>query len=298
MTAVALLLALQTTAAQTPTLAAVLQRAGDYVAAFHRQLTGIVAEEHYLQIATTPPMKPLNLPTIQRRELRSDLLLVNVAGTSTWLEFRDVYEVDGQPVRDRSDRLTSLFLNASPNAERQIRSILAESARYNVGSIQRTVNTPVFPLAFLEPAVRPHFRFFRSSDRRPAPAKAGIPDGSAIANPFRVAAEVWVIRFEEAKRPTIIKTFNDRDLPSHGRFWIEPDSGRVLMSEVIAEDRTVRGTLTVSYQSEPLLGMLVPVAMRERYEGRRTKAVVDATATYGRFRQFQVNVNEQFLLKK
>jgi hypothetical protein len=33
-------------------------------------------------------------------------------------------------------------------------------------------------------------------------------------------------------------------------------------------------------------------------EGRRTKALVEAAATYGRVRQFQVNVNEQFLSKK
>jgi hypothetical protein len=285
-------------AAPEPTLSDVLERAGHYVAAFHRQLTGIVAEEHYVQDARMPAVRPLNLGTLEHRELNSDLLLVNVTGTTTWLEFRDVFAVDGQPVRDRSDRLTRLFLDRPADAGDQIRAIQDESARYNVGSIQRTVNTPMFPLAFLEARNRSRFKFFRTNDRLPAIAKIELPPGSAIAAPFRAAATAWVIRFEERARPTIIHTLNERDLPSHGRFWVEPDTGRVLMSEVIAEDRAVRGTLTVSYQSEPLLGMLVPAAMRERYEGRRTKVLVDAVATYGRFRQFQVTVDEKFLLKK
>jgi len=288
-------------AAQKPaklTLDVVLERAGNYVIAFHKQLQGIVAEEHYVQDARTPPQSRTGRGSFDHRELESDLLLVNVAGSSTWMEFRDVFAVDGSPVRDRTDRLMKLFMSPSATFPAQVQAILEESARYNVGSIERTVNTPVFPLGFLQAASRPRFRFFQTNDRLPAAARVEVPVGSAIAAPFRAPAEAWVVRFEEKTRPTVIHTMGDHDLPSHGRFWIEPDGGRVLMSEVIAEDRNVRGTLTVSYQSEPLLGMLVPVAMRERYEGRRTKALVDATATYGRFRQFQVNVDEKFLLKK
>ena len=41
--------------AQQETLAAVLDRAGRYVVEFHRQLSGIVAEEHYLQEVKRSP---------------------------------------------------------------------------------------------------------------------------------------------------------------------------------------------------------------------------------------------------
>ncbi len=37
------------------------------------------------------------------------------------------------------------------------------------------------------------------------------------------------------------------------------------MSELIAEDRTVHATIDVSYQSEPVLDLLVPIEMRETY---------------------------------
>ena len=62
------------------------------------------------------------------------------------------------------------------------------------------------------------------------------------------------------------------DIFSRGRFWIEPASGRVLMSEMITENDDVRGQINVSYQSEPLLGLLVPIEMRERYTKPRLQS--------------------------
>lgn len=114
---------------------------------------------------------------------------------------------------------------------------------------------------------------------------------------FRTRAKIWAVEFEERRRDTLIKTARLRYLPSQGRFWIDPFTGRVLMSELIAKNRAVSATVDVSYQSEPLVGFLVPIEMRERYADRRG-ARVDGTAEYGRFRQFQVSVDEQFLLKK
>jgi hypothetical protein len=72
----------------------------------------------------------------------------------------------------------------------------------------------------------------------------------------------------------------------------------VLMSELIVQNRMIHATIDVSFQSEPLLGLLVPIEMRERYEGRRYNSLIEGRATYGKFRQFQVNTNEQFLIKK
>jgi len=69
------------------------------------------------------------------------------------------------------------------------------------------------------------------------------------------------------------------------------------MSELMLRDRELRAIIDVSYQSEPLVGFLVPIEMRERYEGRG-KVRIDGVATCSRFRQFQVNINETFLIKR
>lgn len=275
--------------AQEPTLANVLERAAAYVTGLQRQLSGIVAEERYIQEITSvanrggKPLVPL------REELRSDLLLVKPAGANEWVQFRDVFEADGQSVRDRSDRLTRLFLNESPSARVQVGRILEESARFNIGEVTRNVNVPVFALQFLLPANQGRFRFSRTRDR--VPDTFTRHDSPTAA--FRTSAEVWILEYRETQPGTMIRTSARKDLPSRGRFWIEPTTGRVLMSELIARDRTVTATIDVSYQSEPLLGFLVPIEMRERYESRNGERI-KADATYARFRQFQVNVDETF----
>jgi len=265
-----------------PDLKTVLARAAAYVDEFREQLSGIVAEEHYVQ---------QQVPG-DRRELRSDLLLVRSETTPRWLQFRDTFEVDSNPVRDRADRLTRLFLQPAATAIEQAQRISAESSRYNLGSVLRTVNVPLMPLMLLERDIQSRFRFSRVADRE---TRVSPLDETAVGL-FRVTTEVWVVRFEEPERPTIVRDPVKRgDVPTQGRFWIEPQSGRVLMSEMRASHPEVRADITVSYQSEPVLGVLVPIAMHESY--RRTRPPIsmgriEATATYGKFRRFRVEVDQ------
>ena len=69
------------------------------------------------------------------------------------------------------------------------------------------------------------------------------------------------------------------------------------MSELVGRNRTLDATIDVSFQSEPLIGLLVPIEMREMYKARGGSNIT-AIATYGRFRRFVVNVDETFLIKK
>src|SRR5688572_25449732 len=272
--------------ARPPDLKTVLARAAAYVDEFREKLSGIVAEETYMQ---------QEIPG-ERRKLRSDLLLIRSETFPRWLQFRDTFEVNGRPVRDRTDRLTALFLQPAASARAQAERIGAESSRYNLGDVLRTINVPVMPLLFLERDVQGRLRFTRAPNaERPAAA----PDAPGH---FKLASEVWVVRFEERERPTIVRDPNNRnDVPTEGRFWIEPDTGRVLMSEIRSNHPSVRAEVTVSYQSEPLLGLLVPIAMHETYTnvrlsnrtmGRAPWRRIEATATYGKFRQFQVQVEQ------
>ena len=62
-----------------------------------------------------------------RRVLTSDLLLVKPVGTDRWVQFRDVFEVDGKPVHDRSERLVKLFLEPTGSSARQVEQIAARA---------------------------------------------------------------------------------------------------------------------------------------------------------------------------
>jgi hypothetical protein len=294
---------------EEPSLAVVLQRAGAYVTEFQQRLSGIVAEEHYVQDATSfnnrrrtcgphPDPTGLSCGSIMalpiRTALKSDLLLVRVPGATRWAEFRDVFEADGVRVRDRAERLTQLFLGRDPvSAREQLGRILDASARFNIGEIERNINTPMFALQFLEASNQKRFKFSRSRNGKPDTFARPETPGDA----FRTSTEVWVVDYEETAPQTLVRTDDRRDFPMRGRFWIEPASGRVMMSEIVARNKTVDATIDVSYQSEPVVGMFVPVEMREDYKNRSGWHIT-ANATYGRFRQFTVNVDETFLIKK
>jgi hypothetical protein len=278
-------------AAQQETLGTVLDRAGHYVVEFHRQLSGIVAEEHYVQDVRrrlqSGNARFTALGDVAHRELTSDFLLVRLVGAEQYVEFRDVFEVDGKPLRDRSERLVKLFLEPTASTASQVERIVAESTRYNIGPLHRTINVPVLALVVLDPVNQRRFRFKRLGDERP------ILVASGAAGDAPLSERVWLIEYREVRSGTMIRTTNQRDMPASGRFWIDPDTGRVLRSELVAEDTSIRGVIDVSYQPGPVPDLLVPARMRERYDIRRDGARVSGSATYGRFRQFQVKVDEK-----
>jgi hypothetical protein len=269
--------------AQAPSLDDVLKRAASYVADFRKQLSGIVAEETYRQdIVKTGRVSGTTLDLNPSRRLRSDLLLVKPTDADRHVELRDVFEVDGAPVRDRGARLERLLRD--PNAGTRIGEIISESARYNIGQIQRTINTPLMALLFLDAGNQNRFRFRHVE--KSTPVFTDARDTAINDSPvFRVATEMWTIEYEERSRDTIIKTPRGEDRRAKGRFWINPSNGSVLISELIVDGGGVIATVTVSYQSEPLMGFLVPVEMRESYLGRGER--ISGRAEYSKFRQIR-----------
>jgi hypothetical protein len=266
--------------AQSLSLDDVLKSAAEYVAGFHRQFSGIAAEETYLQEAMNPQRSASS--DHHRRTLRSDLLLVRPGGAPRYVELRDVFEVDGKAVRDRRERLERLLGDAQ--AGDKLAAIVRESARYNIGKVQRTVNTPLLPLSFLSKASQPRFKFTHVEKGQPVFGDRDQAQANELAV-FRVSTEMWTVRYEEHDKNTVIKTPDGRDLPVRGRFWINPATGAVLISELIVPGVGVYATITTSYQSEPLMGFLVPIEMRELYLSDRER--ITGSASYGRFRQVQ-----------
>ena len=284
----ALLLGLPAAAyAQEPALIEVLARAGEYVTRFSETLSGAVAEERYDQFTTIPTARgfsrfPNDGGERIRRRLRSDYLLVRPIGADRYYGFRDVFEVDGRPVRDREERLSKLFLSPSASSDAQIQGILSDSARYNIGDVRRNFNVPTLALLFLASEYRPRFRYERAAADGP---------GLGLERPEE-GGEQWVVAYREEWPTTLIRGRGRSNLPAAGRFWIEAATGRVLASELNVEDSELSAVIAVRYAVDARLGHLVPAEMRERYENHRQGTRVDGTATYSGFRRFQVQVTE------
>lgn len=265
---------------QAPALKDVLKSTAAYVERFQQQLSQIVSEETYAQTVVNTS-RLTNLLLLPSRTLRSDLILVRSAEENRFVELRDVFEVDGKPVRDRQARLEQLLGAHSTAAGSQIAAIINESARYNVGTIQRNVNTPLLALMFLTHNYQDRFTFKHVTRETPVFKESGDREFND-APVFRVSTEMWTVEYQERKNATVIRTPSGGNLPARGRFWIDPSTGAVLISEMIVDGAGVIATVTVSYQSEPLMGFLVPIEMRESY--LRYGERITGHAVYGKFR--------------
>jgi hypothetical protein len=257
---------------------ALVDRAVTYVERYQQNFGSVVSEERYEQrlrriaIAGGSSVQQRGGSGPQETTLVSDFLLVEVKGEG-WLPFRDVFERDGKPVRDREARLATIFLKGGRNAFDQARAVMDEGARYNIGNINRNINTPTLALAFLTERHRHRFEF-----------KLGKREDSDPGVP---------IDFREKGRPTFIATTGGRDLPVSGRFWISEADGTVLRSQLDALDTGVEAHITVTYQKDDGIGLFVPARMEERYRRPRDPMEVYGVATYSRFRRFQVSTSEE-----
>jgi len=268
------------TAAQPPTLDEVLKRSAAYVEEFRKQLSGIATEEIYRQEVIKTERFVNSLLINPTRRLKSELLLVQPADSDRYVELRDVFEVDGAPLENRQGRLEQLLRD--PSAGSRIAAIIAASARYNIGSVTRNINTPLMSLQFLDATNQRRVEFKHVAKAAPVfPVKQDQAFNESTV--FRVSTEMWNVEFRERGRGTIIRKPDGDDLPARGRFWIDPSNGSVLISELTVDGGGVNATVTVSYQSEPLMGFLVPIEMRESYLGRGER--ITGHAEYGKFRQ-------------
>ena len=200
------------------------------------------------------------------------MLIPGSADQSMWFFFREVFAVDEQPVTTGRGRLETWYQESRDSFMHKARALALEQARFNLGDIVRTINSPLLALEFLLPRHQDRFRFRRAEDT--------LVDG----------APVTVVTFQERRRPTMIKTLDGEDVEARGRFWIEGATGRVLRSELRTGEqdrRRIRSVITVTYDSNNRLQMLVPVSMEESYDFQAVH--ISGAASYSNYRRFETD---------
>jgi hypothetical protein len=261
--------------ATTP-VADLVDRASAYVTTYFREFSTVVAEERYVQDSHPMPGsdafgQPTAAQAAQHVELRSDVLLVTPAPSSKWLTFRDVYAVNGREVRDRAFRIAQLFVDPPADFDDRVAAISREGYRYNIGSKDRTIANPMLAAAFLQTEYRERFDY--KVDRIDSGRGAGV----------------WIVKFKERVRPTILRTAEDRNVSSAGRLWIDGGSGRVLQTEL---ETSSGDRVMTTFTYDERLQMDVPAEMRDI--AWTNHIPVTGTATYTNFRRFGVLTQEKF----
>src|SRR4249920_771283 len=228
-------------------LETVLDRAGWYLDYFVDEFENVVAEETYVQDSSqllasfspvsggrggaVQPPSPSDMLRARHRDMRSDFLLVKSRETDALVPFRDVIQVDGVLIRDREARLAKLFLSDLPDTMGRAERIREEGARYNLGNMRSTLGNPVLALGVLQQTYQPRFRF-----------SLGKEDKS-------FGPGVAVVEYKEVASPAVIRGEAGRDLPSHGRLWVDVATGRVLKTELQVEQPAVRAVITTNFQA-------------------------------------------------
>ena len=245
-----------------PSLETVLERLRDYLTTYYQAYAATVATERYTQNAAT-----------ERVILESEFAMVRVPGREEWIGFRDVLRSNGIAVAARSGRLAELFANPTARSFDNAVKIGEESARFNIGSVRRTVNNPAVVLEVLAPRHHERYRFSKNGEERVGEIGA------------------WVLRIVEEARPTIIRSSIGTDEPIDGRLWVDPARGTLLRASIrilISNLPRESFSLDVTFKEEAKLQMWVPVRMREVHEIGIGAQSQTGDAIYSDYRQFAV----------
>jgi hypothetical protein len=259
----------------------VLSSAMRYVMNYEQQFALLVSEEHYVQELQRPPNPGDNLSrsnpgggmraggALNIRNIKSDFVLVQLGMDGEgWLPFRDAFEVKGQKLRNREERLLKLFLDNDKNAFEKAARINDASTKHHVGNVTRTINIPTLGMMLLHPRVNERFEF---------------TDGGEEALGGRILRKAL---YREMARPTLIRTTRARDLALTGSIWIDPFTGTVVKTEMNAADPAVRCQVTVTFRRDDGLEMWVPDKMEEYYKAALAVDDILATATYTNVRKY------------
>lgn len=282
-------------------LEAVLGRAADHVAALRQKATVTLARESSVQILRTygsarndlmasgTPLGEFGDP--KSRKLQAEFAMAVPMGSPVWQAFRDVYEIDGRPLRAERDRLQNLLQVGERAGMDSARQLTVESLRHDLGTTPHDLHVPMFPLAFLDRAQQKGVAFEKKGEK--------TVDG----------LRVWVIAFKETAPPLATMT-DGTPQPSRGEFYIDPLSGVVVRTHLVfdtsdanANARTpvgggqviggrllsagrigevLRLTVDVSYRKDLTLDAWLPIEMKQMYD--RRDEIVNVTATYSDYR--------------
>ena len=224
--------------AQKPAVPDLLKAVGDYLLQYTEKLATIAAEEEYTQRQPEA--------TQASRRLNSDIVLIGHKGGSI-SAFRDAFAIDGNPIRQRDDRLLKLFDSAIvAAAHAQATALTDEAARYYMSPNLRMLDLPTLALDYFRPLNHDAAEF--------------SVDGVRNQNGVQVAT----LRFKTQGSSDAVAT--PEGATTEGRAWVEVATGTIRQTELIVHGKNFNFSATTKYSLDPGLGIWVPTELVQRSE--------------------------------
>jgi hypothetical protein len=250
-----------------------VKRVSAYVSTYGQDASALVATEKYVQAASG------NLRSLSRsRTTVAEFAIVRASGSTGWIGFRDIVEVDGKPIIDHRDRLLTM-LTTTPQTGDDAKRLTAESARFNIGPVTRDFNVPTTALFFFVPENINRFSF-----------KLEPPDEGGDRR----------IAFRQTRTPTLIESHGN-PVPIDGELFVNANGEvhRTIMlvhgyDEVRGVTMQIECKVDVRYAPLKDLGMWLPTVMTEEYHyvaAQGSDAIYIRTrAEYSNYRRFETSV--------
>jgi hypothetical protein len=251
--------------AHAPARSSLLDRVGAYVQRYEERFAVVVSDEEYEQRVDGRSYRGA-----RSRKITSEMMFLWLTGEKSWLSVRNVVSVDGSVIRNSRQRLDRLLSASAPVGVAHLRRMRDEGARFNIGTIRRNFNDPMYPLQFLETENQQRFTF------------------ALVGQETIDGVETSKVTFDEQARPTFIQDDN-RSLPTHGILWVA-DDGAVVRTRLDVRDplHGLSAIIFVNYRAEQKLEMLVPGTMHEIYiAAGQNSEHVECNARYSSFRRFE-----------
>lgn len=222
-------------AAQQVQLADVLRAAASYIVKYSETLQAVGAEEDYLQLEVSGGRMRLT------RRLGSEVAFVGI-GLGRVAIFRDVFSRDGNPIRERDQRLLKLLqFPAVRDPLVLAQQFTDDGMRHYVSQNAGLFDEMLQPLALLrtENATKVSFRL------ESVKTTAGV--------------QMATLRFSETSEPHVINSPIPE--PASGRFVVEVATGIVRETQLVISNKNTNLRTTVVYALQPGLGLWLPSKM-------------------------------------
>jgi hypothetical protein len=245
-----------------------------YLTAYEPRLSELIADELMVQQNERGDGPLGGIGPREYRTMRSEVAFIALPSDAGWMGFRKVLKVGSDDVSGSQDTLTTVLASGSRDDYFKARAMLADSARFNLGS-PRTTNLPNLPLEMLHPR---HARRF--SVRIAGKEHVGGRNTTKLV-------------FVETSMPTIIRAYDNGNMRSIVAAFVDEKTGQLWRADVITRDpRDERfgfdHVISVTFQHNKVLDLLVPATMHEDFfAGINRRAWGDAK--YTNYRRFQTS---------
>ena len=254
---------------QDPPLADLLGKSAEYVAAYRTKVSGAALDEMFL--LTELGASQMRVP----RRVASDVVLINIS--ERLMSIRDPYAIDTRPTREPGLRIVNTLKEPTAVAWQRVQTFAQEGAYLLLANAVLWYSEPTLALRFIEAAHQPRMEYKL--------------EGRKKLNNIQTTG----IGFKEIRGEGKAYLLGTPSNPyASGRFWVDPATGAIHMTELWIQSDVDTARVQVSYAPDPGLGFLLPRDAAHSFQSRERGTGMTSMGAGGTDRRLAFEANAKY----